>query len=139
MGRGRGKRVDVPDSWLDRCQRWRDEHGYSFQKLGEVLAKAINRKQPYGSSTIHRYLSGEAATDELTEAFARAMDVQAPAPMMPLASKEQRLWCELGVRLDAVAPVVFARELQLIQRIVEAHEAADRARGSDELLDDDEK
>ena len=138
MGRGSGKRVNVPESWLERCRQWRDDHGYSFQKVGEILAHAISRKQPFGSSTIHRYLSGEAATDELTEAFAKVMEVTPPHALPPFESEEHRLWCELGVRLTSVAPAVFARELQVILRIVQAHENAAMARSLDRLPTDDE-
>ena len=66
------------------------------------------------------------------------MDVAPPLPALPFETKEHRLWCELGARLDAVAPAVFARELQVIHRIVQAHENAAMARSTDRLPEDDE-
>ena len=119
MGK-RGSAVSVPESWLEQCRQWRTSEGLSMVKTGSRLARAIRRGRPFGSSTIQRYLSGELATDELTEAFSKAMGV--PSPIRIVESERLQRWYALGDRLDQADRDTFDWELGRLERLVELAE-----------------
>ena len=85
-------------------------------KTGTQLARAINRGRAFGSSTVQRYLSGELATDELTEAFSKAMGV--PSPIQIVESERLQRWYALGDRLDQADRETFDWELGRLERLV---------------------
>ena len=126
MGK-RGSAIHVPESWLAQCRKWRDSEGLSMAELCPRLARAIRRGRPFGSSTVHRYLSGQLVTDELTEAFSRLMNV--PNPIQVVESEKLQRWYALGARLDKADEETFDLELGRLERLVmmaeKLHELSD--------------
>ena len=114
MGK-RGSAINVPESWLEQCRNWRQEQGLTAETAGIHLARAIKRGRPFAVATIRRYLTGALVTDELTLAFAKAMDVPYPAQ---IENEHHLLWYELGVRLDSADAETFASELTRLRRLV---------------------
>ena len=112
----RGSAISVPESWLEQCRNWRESKGMSMAEVGTQLARAIRRGRAFGSSTIHRYLSGQLVTDELTEAFAKVMGV--PNPIQIVESAKLQRWYALGARLDEVDEETFDWELGRLERLV---------------------
>ena len=112
----RGSSIEVPESWLEKCRQWRTEQGLTLEETGALVARSIRRNRAYGIATVQRYLSGVLVTDELTEAFAKAMNV--PHPITLLESPKHRKWCELGVRLDRGDTGTFDAELDRLERLV---------------------
>ena len=116
----RGSSIDVPESWLEQCRGWRQEQGLSLEETGAALARAVRRVRAFGTSTVHRYLTGRVVTDELTQAFAKAMKV--PYPIQVLDSPRHQQWCDLGVRLDEADAEAFEAELKRLQHLVDMAE-----------------
>ena len=112
----RGSAISVPESWLEQCRSWRKEQGLTLQATGVRLARAMKRGRPYAIATVQRYLKAELVTDELTEAFAKAMGV--PHPVQVLEDENHQRWCELGVRLDKGHSETFKAELDRVERLV---------------------
>ncbi len=114
MGK-RGSAIAVPESWLEECRRWRTEQGLTVEATGAHLARAIRRGRPFAVATVGRYLSGSLVTDELTLAFAKAMDVPYP---VQIENKKHLEWYELGVRLDGADSKAFSDEISRLRRLV---------------------
>ena len=114
MGK-RGSAINVPESWLEQCRRWRDEEGLTVEATGARLARAIKRGRPFGVATIGRYLSGSLVTDELTAAFAKVMGVPFPAQ---IENERHSEWYELGARLDNANAEAFSTELERLRQLV---------------------
>lgn len=98
-------------------------------EVGTQLARSIRRGRAFGSSTIHRYLSGQLVTDELTEAFAKVMG--APNPIQIVESAKLQRWYALGARLDEVAEETFDWELGRLERLVSMAEELWQHRSDD--------
>ena len=115
----RGSAISVPESWLDQCRVWRKEQGLTVQETGRYLARVMKRGRPFAVATVHRYLGGTLVTDELTEAFAKAMSVASPAQ---IENERHLRWYELGVRLDHANEAVFSKEIDRLEQLVEVVE-----------------
>lgn len=97
--RSRGRSVRVPVEWLEQVRRWKD--GRNIAQLRVELGQAMGRERPVSRTRLHAYLSGESATREMTEAFARLMGVPPPVITAPLDDPDIARWCDLGKRLKA--------------------------------------
>ena len=111
----RGSAISVPESWLEACQRWRKEQDFTVKETGRHLARVTKRGRPFAVATVHRYLAGSLVTNELTQAFAKAMGVPPP---VQIDNDLHRRWYELGVRLDHANEAVFATEIDRLEQLV---------------------
>lgn len=115
--RKRGRPVRVPEEWLQQVRAWKGTR--SLRVISEELAAVMGREKPMSLARIHAYLHGKSTTEELTEAFARAMHVQAPGAHLRIADPEMRRWLDIGERLKAEHPQRFHNELLTLSEIVE--------------------
>ena len=123
----RGSSISVPESWLEQCREWRKEQNLTLKETGSYLGRVMRRGRPYALATIRRYLIGDLVTDELTQAFAKAMDVL--HPIQVLETPHHQRWCELGVRLDKGDADTFKAELDRLERLVSMVEELQKFRG----------
>ena len=113
----RGSSIKVPEAWLKQCRDWRLAEKLSLAETGALLADARERPRAYALVTVRRYLSGELVTDDMTDAFAKAMRV--PYPVQVIETSKQRRWCDLGTRLDKGNRKAFEAELRRLEYLVE--------------------
>ena len=123
----RAPRIDLPIEWLERVAKERDRRGWSLDELGRHAAEAIGRTTPFSNPTMSRFLRG-VTTQDVAEGVALALGV--PLPVARLSNPAHQEWCDLGRRLDSVAPAMFLSELHELRDIVLALERrqAERAR-----------
>ena len=98
-------------------------------ELCRVLARAIRRPRAFGSSTVHRYLNGQLVTDELTNAFGKAMNLSSPVRVME--SEQLQHWYDLGARLDKADPEAFSLEFAKLEHLVTMAEELHKRREND--------
>lgn len=79
--RAKGAAIPVPSWWLDEAraawQRFKDG-GKKMADLGQELALAVGRPDPWGHSVMSKFLDGSQVTSQIVAAFVEKFDLLQP-------------------------------------------------------------
>lgn len=94
--------------------------GMRYRDLGEAVARAVGRKQPFSVQSVSDFFLGRRYSLQLVEGISTVLDL--PLPPVSSGDADLQRWADLGAKLQRYAPQQFQDDLAALAEVVEALE-----------------